>query len=60
MKVPHREGVANHTDPLSCVGDREVSGEALARAAIAAAGDTLSRKIYYRFDAQTPELGAVA
>ena len=28
MKVPHSEGVANHTDPLSCVGHREVSGEA--------------------------------
>ena len=30
MKVPHSEGVATHTDPLSCVGHREVSGEALA------------------------------
>ena len=30
MRVPHSEGVANHTDPLSCVGHREVSGEALA------------------------------
>ena len=30
MRVPHSEGVANHTDPLSCVGHREVSVEALA------------------------------
>ena len=30
MRVPYSEGVANHTDPLSCVGHREVSGEALA------------------------------
>ena len=30
MRVPHSEGIANHTDPLSCVGHREVSGEALA------------------------------
>jgi hypothetical protein len=30
VRVPHSEGVANHTDPLSCVGHREVSGEALA------------------------------
>ena len=22
MKVPHSEGVGNHTDPLSCVGHR--------------------------------------
>ena len=28
MKIPHSEGVANHTEPLSCVGHREVSGEA--------------------------------
>ena len=27
MGVPHSEGVANHTDPLSCVGYREVSGQ---------------------------------
>ena len=30
MRVPYSEGVANHTDPLSCVGHREVSVEALA------------------------------
>ena len=30
MRVPHSEGIANHTDPLSCVGYREVSGQALA------------------------------
>ena len=35
MRVPHSEGVANHTDPLSCVGHREVSGEALAGESIA-------------------------
>ena len=29
MKVPYGEGVANHTDPESCVGRREVVGEAL-------------------------------
>ena len=31
MRVPYSEGVANHTDPLSCVGHREVSGEAFGR-----------------------------
>jgi hypothetical protein len=30
VRAPHSEGVANHTDPLSCVGHREVPGEALA------------------------------
>jgi len=30
VRVPYSEGVANHTDPLSCVGHREVPGEALA------------------------------
>ena len=41
MRVPHSEGVANHTDPLSCVGHREVSGEALAGESI---GQPLSRE----------------
>jgi hypothetical protein len=30
VRVPYSEGVANHTDPLPCVGHREVTGEALA------------------------------
>jgi RNA-directed DNA polymerase len=29
MKESHRKGVANHPDPESCVGHREVAGEAL-------------------------------
>ena len=29
MKEPYGEGVANHTDPESCVGGREAAGEAL-------------------------------
>jgi hypothetical protein len=29
VKVPYSEGVANHTDPESCAGHREMSGEAL-------------------------------
>ena len=34
MKVPHSEGVANHTDPLSCVGHsggirQSVAGESI-------------------------------
>ena len=41
MRVPHSEGVANRTDPLSCVGHREVSGEALAGESI---GQPLSRE----------------
>jgi len=41
VRVPHSEGVANHTDPLSCVGHREVSGEALAGESI---GQPLSRE----------------
>ena len=41
MRVPHSEGVANHTDPLSCVGHREVPGEALAGESI---GQLLSRE----------------
>ncbi len=40
MRVPYSEGVANHTDPLSCVGHREVPGEALAGESI---GQPLSR-----------------
>jgi hypothetical protein len=41
VRVPHSEGVANHTDPLSCVGHREVSDEALAGESI---GQPLSRE----------------
>ena len=41
MRVPYSEGIANHTDPLSCVGHREVSGEALAGESI---GQPLSRE----------------
>jgi RNA-directed DNA polymerase len=42
MKVRHRKGVANHPDPESCGGDREVVGEALTGEA---AGQPLSREI---------------
>jgi hypothetical protein len=42
MKEPHIEGVATHDDPESCVGDREVDGEALTGAH---AGWVLSREI---------------
>ena len=45
MRVPHSEGVANHTDPLSCVGHREVSGEALAGESI---GQPLSRESRFK------------
>ena len=48
MGVPHSEGVANHTDPLSCVGHREVSGEALAGESI---GQPLSRESRFTRDA---------
>ena len=48
MRVPHSEGVANHTDPLSCVGHREVSGEALAGESI---GQPLSRESRFTRDA---------
>jgi len=41
VRVPYSEGVANHTDPLSCVGHREVPGEALAGESI---GQPLSRE----------------
>jgi transposase len=34
VQVPHDEGVANHIDPESCAGDREVAREALAGAHI--------------------------
>ena len=47
MQVRHGEGVANHTDPLSCVA-REVSGEALAGESI---GQPLSRE---RFSTRVP------
>jgi hypothetical protein len=48
VKVPHSEGVASHTDPLSCVGHREVSGEALAGESI---GQPLSRESRFNRDA---------
>jgi len=41
VRVPHSEGVANHTDPESCAGHREVPGEALAGESI---GQPLSRE----------------
>jgi len=42
MKESHIEGVANHDDPESCTGDREVAGEALTGART---GRPLSREI---------------
>ena len=42
MQEPHKEGVANHLDPESCAGGREVAGEALAGAH---AGQPLSSEI---------------
>lgn len=51
MRVPHSEGVANHTDPLSCVGHREVSGEALAGESI---GQPLSRESRFQIGMPTP------
>ena len=41
MKVPHSKGVANHAGPESCVGHREVRGEALTGER---AGQPLSRE----------------
>jgi hypothetical protein len=49
--VPYSEGVANHTDPLSCVGHREVSGEALAGESI---GQPLSRESRFQIGMPTP------
>ena len=51
MKVPHKECVANHTDPLSCVGHREVSGEALAGESIC---QPLSRESRFQPGMPTP------
>ena len=48
MGVPHSEGVANHSDPLSCVGYREVSGQSLAGESI---GQPLSRESRFTRDA---------
>jgi hypothetical protein len=48
VKVPHSEGVANHTDPESCVRHREVSGEALTGECI---GQPLSRESRFIRDA---------
>jgi len=42
MKEPYSEGLASHTDPESCVGAREDTGEALTRAH---AGEVLSCEI---------------
>jgi hypothetical protein len=41
MQEPHRKGVANHSDPESCVACREVRGEALTGAG---ADQVLSRE----------------
>jgi hypothetical protein len=41
VKVRHGEGLANHTDPESCVAYREVGGEALTGER---AGQPLSRE----------------
>ena len=51
MRVPHSEGVANRTDPLSCVRHREVSGEALAGERI---GQPLSRESRFQIGMPTP------
>ena len=50
MKEPHIEGIANHDDPESCAGDREVTGEALTGART---GWALSREIS-QFRVPTP------
>ena len=42
MQEPYRKGVANHPDPQSCAGGREVAGEALARVHV---GQPLSSEI---------------
>src|SRR5438552_9626431 len=42
MKEPHKKGLANHLDPESCAGGREVAGEALTGAH---AGQPLSSEI---------------
>lgn len=42
MQEPHAEGVANHSDPESCAGDRKGVGEALTGAVM---GWVLSREI---------------
>ena len=42
MQEPHKKGLANHLDPESCAGDREVAGEALTGAH---AGQPLSSEI---------------
>lgn len=42
MRVQHRKGIANHPDPESCGGNREVASEALTGAC---AGQPLSREI---------------
>ena len=47
MKVSHGEGVANHTDPESCVIVREDTGEALTGERI---GQPLSREMSFNPD----------
>ena len=42
MQEPHKKGLANHLDPESCAGDREVAGEALTGAHV---GQPLSSEI---------------
>jgi hypothetical protein len=51
VRVPHSEGVANHTDPLSCVGRREVPGEALAGESM---GQPSSRESRFQIGMLTP------
>jgi hypothetical protein len=48
MKKPHREGLASHTDPESCVVSREAGHEALKGAH---AGGVSSREITGNQDA---------
>jgi hypothetical protein len=51
VRVPYSEGVANHTDPLSCVGHREVPGEALAGESM---GQPSSRESRFQIGMLTP------
>lgn len=53
MKVHYREGLANHTDPESCVAHREVGDEALTGAR---AGQPLSRETFLIQDADVVTL----
>jgi hypothetical protein len=51
VRVPHSEGVANHTGLLSCVGHREVPGEALAGESM---GQPSSRESRFQIGMLTP------